>query len=121
MLLGVLETEQRNLEQREEVGRLIARQAFGAAASLLARMLRDSPADPGLLAWQVEVVAGQVGAEAAADANAASLLAELEAEGRGGGSAGQSKSQKKKEKQRRRKEAVAAAAAAADGVPRLEP
>jgi hypothetical protein len=88
-----LEAERAAAAQREEVGRLIARQAFGVAAPLLARMLRDSPADPGLLAWTAEVAAGQAGAEAAADANAAALLAELEAEGRSGGSAGQSKSQ----------------------------
>jgi ankyrin repeat protein len=111
--------------QREEVGRLLARQAFGAVGPLLARMLLDAPADAELLAWEAEVSAGQAGAEAAAEANAAALLAELEAEGSGGGSAGQSKSQKKKEKQRRRKEAAAAAAVAAavatvDGVPELE-
>jgi hypothetical protein len=108
-----LEAERAAAAQREEVGRLIARQAFGAAAPLLARMLGDSPADTGLLAWQAEVVAGQAEAEAAANANAAALLAELEAEGGGGGSAGQSKSQKKKEKHRRRKEAAAAVAKAA--------
>jgi uncharacterized membrane protein YgcG len=51
---------------REEVRRLIARQAFGAVAPLLARMLRNSPADPGLLAWQAEVAAAQAEAEAAA-------------------------------------------------------
>jgi hypothetical protein len=102
-----LEAERAAAAQREEVGRLIALQAFEAAAPLLARMLRDSPADLGLLAWQAEVVAAQAEAEAAADANAAALLAELEAEGGGGGSARQSKSQKKKEKQRRRKEAAA--------------
>jgi ankyrin repeat protein len=111
--------------QREEVGRLIARQAFGTAAPLLARMLRDAPADPELLAWEAEVAAVQAEAEAAAEANAAALLAELEAEGSGVGSAGgQSKSQKKKEKQRKKKAAAAAAAAAtADGVPEpgLEP
>jgi hypothetical protein len=115
-----LEAERVAAAQREEVGRLIARQAFRAAAPLLARILRDSPADPGLLAWQAEVAAGQAGAEAAADANTVALLAELEAEDRGGGSVGQSKSQKKKEKQRRRKEAAAAAAAeaaAVDNVP----
>jgi hypothetical protein len=105
-----LEAERAAAAQRKEVGRLIARQAFGAAAPLLARMLRDRPTDPGLLAWTAEVVAGQAEAEAMADANAAALLAELEAEGGGGGSAGQSKSQKKKEKQQRRKEAAAAAA-----------
>jgi hypothetical protein len=108
-----LEAERAATAQREEVGRLIARQAFGAAAPLLGRMLRDSPTDPELLAWQAEVAVGQAGAEAAADANAAALLAELEAEGHGGGSAGQSKSQKKKEKQRQRKEAAAVAVAAA--------
>jgi SWI/SNF-related matrix-associated actin-dependent regulator 1 of chromatin subfamily A len=121
-----LEAERAAAAQREDVGRLIARQAFGAAAPLLARMLRDAPADAGLLAWEAEVAAAQAEAEATADANAAALLADLEAEGIGGGSAGgQSKSQKKKEKQRRRKETAAAAAAtataaaAADGV--LEP
>jgi SWI/SNF-related matrix-associated actin-dependent regulator 1 of chromatin subfamily A len=110
--------------QREEVRRLIARHAFGAAAPLLGRMLRDAPADAELLAWEAEVAAAQAGAEATAEANAAALLADLEAEGSGGGSAGgQSKSQKKKDKHRRRKEAAAAAvataaaAAAADGVP----
>jgi hypothetical protein len=127
-----LEAERTAAAQREEIGRLIARQAFGAAAPLLARMLRDSPADPGLLAWQAEVVAGQAEAEAAADANAAALLAELEAEGGVGGNMEQSKSQKKKEKQRRRKEAAAktaveaaaaaaaTAAAAVDDVPEPE-
>jgi hypothetical protein len=120
-----LKAERAAAAQREEVGRLIARQAFGAAGPLLARMIQDSPSDPGLLTWKAEVAAAQVEAEAAADANAAALLAELETEGRGGGTVGQSKSQKKKEKQRRRKEAAAAstaaAAAAVDGVPQLEP
>ena len=101
------EAERAAAAQREEVGRLIARQAFGAAAPLLARMLRDAPADAELLAWGVELAAGKAEAEATAEANAAALLAELEAEGSGGGSAGQSKSQKKKEKQRRQKEAAA--------------
>jgi hypothetical protein len=116
-----LEAERAAAARREEVGRLIARQAFGAAAPLLARMLRDAPADPELLAWRAEVAAAQAEAEAVAEANAAALLAELEAEGSSGGSVGQSKSQKKKEKQRRRKEAAKAAAAAVDGVPKLEP
>jgi ankyrin repeat protein len=108
-----LEAERAATAQREEVGRLIARQAFGVAAPVLARMMRDSPADPELLAWQAEVAAAQAEADATADANAAALLAELEKEGRGGGSSGLSKSQKKKEKQRRRKEAAAAVAAEA--------
>jgi SWI/SNF-related matrix-associated actin-dependent regulator 1 of chromatin subfamily A len=120
-----LEAERAAAAQREEVGRLIARQAFGAAAPLLARMLRDTPADPRLLAWEAEVAAAQAAAEAAAEANAAALLAEVEAEGSGRGSVGgQSKSQKKREKQRQKKEqaaAAAAAAAAADGVRKLEP
>jgi hypothetical protein len=104
-----LEPERVATAQREEVGRLIARQAFGAAAPLLARMLRDAPADPGLLAWQAEVAAAQAEAEAAAEANAAALLAELEAEGSAGGSVRQSKSQKKKENHRKKKEAAMAA------------
>ena len=41
--------------QREEVGRLITRQAFGEAAPLLARLLQDFPTDAELLAWEVEV------------------------------------------------------------------
>jgi ankyrin repeat protein len=131
--VAVLERLVEATEQRQEleaeraargnVERLIALQAFGAAAPLLARMLRDAPADVELLAWQSEVAAAQAEAEAAAEANAAALLAELEAEGSGAGSeGGQSKSQKKKEKQRKKKAAAAAAAAAAaDGVPKLEP
>jgi hypothetical protein len=66
-----LEAKRAAASQREEVGRLIARQAFGVAAPLLARMLRDSPADPGLVAWQAEVAAGHAEAEIAAEANAA--------------------------------------------------
>jgi ankyrin repeat protein len=62
-----LEAERAATVQREEVGRLIAQQAFGAAAPLLARMLRDSPADPGLMLWQAEVVAAQVEAGNSAD------------------------------------------------------
>jgi hypothetical protein len=81
-------------------------------------MLWDSPADLVLLAWQTEVAARRVEAEAAADANAAALLAKLKVKDCGGWSAGQSKSrsQKKTEKHWRRKEAVVAAAAEAAAV-----
>jgi hypothetical protein len=41
--------------QREEVGRLIAQQAFGEAAPLLAHLLQDFPTDAELLAWEAEV------------------------------------------------------------------
>ena len=76
---GFTVAERAVVARREEVGRLIARQAFAAAAPLLARLLRDAPADPGLLAWEAEVAAAQAGVEAAAEANAAALLAEEEA------------------------------------------
>jgi hypothetical protein len=55
-----LEAERAAAAQRAvDVGRLIARQAFGVAASLLARMLRDDPADAEMLAWEAEVAVAQ--------------------------------------------------------------